>query len=240
MTESFKAKLELVLTEVDSAAATTRQLIRSATAGQLAGDSPLPGWTRAHVVAHICGFSHGMARQWEYALRGDLIEQYDGGMDGRNADIEALAAKDADELKAATDDALDRLKGAAEAMTEQDWLLPISYRQGDAFGGLEAAWRELAIHLTDLDLGPKQSGWSPAFCEHLFEFLGPRVPEGTTLVLRPRDAAAVTLGEGGNAQEVTGTLQDLAAWLAGRNPEGELAFAGGRAPELGPWPARKN
>ena len=33
--------------------------------------SALPGWTRGHVLAHLTGISNAMARQLEYAARGD-------------------------------------------------------------------------------------------------------------------------------------------------------------------------
>jgi maleylpyruvate isomerase len=230
------AAQDLVLTEVGSASQQIRGLVRDASEEQLRTNSPLPDWSRAHVVAHICGFSRGMARQWEYALRGELIEQYTGGAEGRNAEIEALAALPVDRLKTATEEALDRLASVVDAMSEQDWELPISYRQGTAFGGLEAAWREYAIHLTDLDLGPTCSAWTAAFCDHLFDFLAPRIPDEMTLTLE----GGTTIGVGATDIRVAGTVQDAAAWLAGREPVGPFTFSTGQAPELQPWPARRN
>ncbi len=230
------AGLDLVLAEVAAASQQIRDAVRDATAGQLAADSPLPDWTRSHVVAHISGFSHGMARQFEYALRGEQIEQYTGGVEGRNAEIESLAALTVDKLKAAAGDALDRMAAAIDSMGEPDWERPISYRQGDAFGGLEAAWREYAIHLVDLDLGATISAWTPAFCDHLFDFLAPRVPADVTLVL----PSGQRVGAGADPVEVTGTDQDIAAWLAGRMPPGPVTFSTGQTPVLEGWPARKN
>ncbi|MDC7340189.1 maleylpyruvate isomerase N-terminal domain-containing protein [Streptomyces lydicus] len=45
--------------------------------------SELPGWSRAHVLSHIEGIGLAMARQARYALRGELVEPYDGA--GRGA-----------------------------------------------------------------------------------------------------------------------------------------------------------
>ena len=57
--------------------------------------SALPGWTRGHVLAHLTGISNAMARQLEYAARGEAVELYDGGMEGRNKAIDMAAGHDA-------------------------------------------------------------------------------------------------------------------------------------------------
>lgn len=226
--------VDVVQSEIRSAAWVIRKVAHAASDAQLAAPSSLPNWTRAHVFAHICGFSHAMARQWEYALRGDLIEQYTGGQDARNAEIEAAAASSPEELKADIDLSLDRLTDAMDSVP--DWSLPISYRQGDAFGGLEAVWREFTIHLADLDLGVDSDTWSENFCLHLFEFLAPRLPAGLTLTLDD----GTEIGAGDNSLRVNGSHQDVAAWLAGREPAVQVGFDGADEPDLGPWPARTN
>ncbi|MEO6472655.1 MAG: maleylpyruvate isomerase family mycothiol-dependent enzyme [Aeromicrobium sp.] len=229
-------ELESVLAEVGSASQRIRDALRAATADQLAADSPLPDWTRAHVAAHVAGLSHAMARQFEYASRGEQIEYYTGGMEGRNAEIEVLAARSAEQLKVEVAQALDHFAEAMGSMTPADWTRPISYREGDAFSGLEAAWREYVIHLVDLDLGATNSEWTEAFCLNAIGFLASRVPQGMTLVV----PSGLRLGDGAEEVQADGTLQDLAAWLAGREPVGPISFSIGHTPELGPWPARKN
>jgi maleylpyruvate isomerase len=226
--------VDSVQSEIRSAAWVIRKVAHAASDTQLAAPSSLPNWTRAHVFAHICGFSHAMARQWEYALRGELIEQYTGGYDGRDAEIEALVAGSPEELKADIDLSLDRLNEAMDLVP--DWSLPISYRQGDAFGGLEAVWREFTIHLVDVDLGVDSDAWSESFCLHLFDFLAPRLPAGLTLTLD----GGVEIGAGADSIRVSGAHQDVAAWLAGREPIGQVGFGGADEPDLGPWPARRN
>ncbi len=230
------SSVELIRGEVSTACDEIRALVRAATPEQLAADSPLPGWDRAHVVAHIAGFAHGMARQLEYAVRGEQIEQYTGGVAGRNADIEERVAMPVGRLKVVLEDALDHLAAAIAAMTESDWSRPISYRQGIALGGLEGAWREVEIHLADLDLGSTTAQWSDAFCAHLFDFLTVRLPAEIVLVLPD----GTRVGAGTTDLRAAGSWSDVAAWLAGREPIGALTFAGERAPELGPWPATKH
>ncbi len=226
---------EIVLTEVATASIAVREAVATMAAVQFRDDSVLPDWTRAHVVAHICGFSNAIARQFEYAVEGKVIQHYDGGAEGRDADIDALVAEDPAVIRGAMEEGLDRMTAAIGSMSGDDWDLPISYREGIAFDGLLAAWRELVIHLADLDLGRGSDGWSEAFCLHLFDFLAPRVPDGKKFV-----GDGFSVGDGSDEVQVKGGLQDFAAWLAGREPEGELTFSTGEAPGLDPWPARKN
>lgn len=224
---------ELICSDVSAASDQIGVEVRAATSEQLMADSRLSGWDRAHVVAHIAGFSHGMARQLEYALRGEQIEQYTGGMLGRNTDIDERAALPAAELKGVLEEALDRLAAAIAAMAEADWVRSITYRQGTARSGLEGAWRELTIHGTDLDLGSSSAQWSDTFCAHLFKFLALRLPAEIVLVL----ADGTRLGGGTSELYVTGSSQDVAAWLAGREPVSPVTFSAGVPPVLGPWPS---
>jgi maleylpyruvate isomerase len=109
-------------------------------------------------------------------------------------------------------------------------------------GGL-ALWRELTIHATDLGTGRGPETWSRPFCEHLFDFLAARVPEGERFVLQPLGLPGTSIGTpGGRSTAINGMLTDIAAWLAGRTPTlGSLrataAADGVDLPELLPWPA---
>src|SRR6478752_1176141 len=62
--------------------------------------SELPGWTRGHVLAHLAGIANAMARQAEFAARGESIELYDGGFEGRTRAIELAAGHSADQHRA--------------------------------------------------------------------------------------------------------------------------------------------
>ncbi|GAB4098744.1 maleylpyruvate isomerase family mycothiol-dependent enzyme [Sinomonas halotolerans] len=205
-------------------------------------DSVLPGWTRGHVLAHVAGVCNGMARQLEYAARGELIPLYDGGAEGRNREIEEGAPSSADEHRERTSAALDRALAAFRTLEGRDWERPISYRDGAVRDGGLALWRELVIHRTDLGTGESHHGWEPEFCEHLAQFLAPRVPAGMRFVLHPEGGAPQLLGDGDDAVDLHGRLTDLVAWLAGRPVEHAAVRAerAGQAvplPEIGPWPA---
>ncbi|MHA7277971.1 maleylpyruvate isomerase family mycothiol-dependent enzyme [Arthrobacter sp. Hz1] len=224
------------------------------------GPTALPGWSRAHVVAHAEGISRAMQRQVEHAVQGETIELYDGGFDGRVQAIEARAQRDPltqkEALVAAVDDAI----GAFEHARDH-WEAKISYRDGTVYDGALALWRELVIHASDLDAGTTSRDWSDRFCHYLIDFLAARVPSGTVLKLQPLGEEPITIqgtpndgaapanddaahDAAAHTVVVTGALQDIAAWLAGREPVGGLEATDAAAaadtvdlPELLSWPA---
>ncbi|PNH86763.1 maleylpyruvate isomerase family mycothiol-dependent enzyme [Arthrobacter sp. AFG20] len=240
---------DTLLAELHKAADAVSSLVAKLTEADVPAPSALPGWTRGHVLAHIAGISNAMARQLEYAARGETVELYDGGYEGRTKAIEmsaghALAQHRAD-LDAALERALrafDSLNGNAGAVGAAGWRAPISYRGGVVLDGGLALWRELVIHASDLNTGRGPETWSRPFCEHLFTFLAARVPEEQKLVLQPLGMQPVTIGTGGRSTVISGMVTDIAAWLAGREPSlGSLrasaAADGVDLPELLPWPS---
>ncbi len=239
MTEISTAQLtDRLGAAADTLAAKTAKLndddVRAAT--------ELPGWTRGHVLAHVANVADAVARQVEYAVRGESIEFYDGGAGGRTQAIEMAAGNPAAEHQAKLDAGLARVLSALAGLDGDQWKLPISYRNGTVYDGALALWRELVIHLSDLDVGRGAETWSKEFCLYLVSFLSARVPEGTRLVLLPLALPAITVGDGENTVSVQGMLTDIAAWLAGRTPSmgslrAEAAADSVALPELLPWPS---
>jgi maleylpyruvate isomerase len=194
------------------------------------------------VLAHLAGIANAMARQLEYASRGERIELYDGGYEGRTKAIELAAGHSSDEHRQAVSEAISRVLASFDALDEAGWSAPISYRDGTVFDGGLALWRELTIHTGDLGLGVGSETWSRRFCEHLFAFLAARVPEGIKLVLQPLGLPQRTIGSGTRSIAVNGMITDIAAWLAGRTPtlaslRASEAADGVELPELLPWPS---
>ncbi|WNI19305.1 maleylpyruvate isomerase family mycothiol-dependent enzyme [Actinacidiphila sp. ITFR-21] len=211
-----------------------RELLGGLTQEAARAPSALPGWTRGHVLSHIEGVGLALARQARYALRGRLIEVYDGGRAGRNAAIEAGQRRGAPRLRAALADALDEIEASWSAVGPDDWGRPVRYRDGTLFDAGLAWWRELEIHTADALLGRGVADWSEPFCAHLVEFLAPRVPVGVELSLTAVDGPWSWTRGTGTPVAVRGRLTDLAAWLAGRHPVGPLT--GDPLPDLEPWP----
>lgn len=220
-------------------------VLGSLTDEQVAAPSPLPGWTRGHVLAHIAGVGNAVARQLEHARAGRLVDFYDAGMPGRDAAIEALAGAPAtDQTRDVRAVAL-RVESAFAAMGAHQWDVVTKHRSRSALAVAHTWWRELAIHLTDLDLGVTSAAWSPVLREHLVAYLAPRVPAGTCLVLVPTDVdrpGAVVDWRLGSGVELTvrGTAADLVGMLAGREPREPLLVESAGAvvdlPPLDPWP----
>lgn len=211
---------------------------------QLREASLLPDWSRGHVVAHLSNMSDAVARQVEFALKGETVAMYDGGQSGRTQAIEMAAGLSAAEHQARLDAALQRVLSDLGGLTEEQWQLPISYRDGVIFDGALALWRELVIHLSDLDVGRGPETWSKEFCLYLITFLAARVPDDTRLVLLPLGLEKITLGSGEHTVSIQGMLTDIAAWLAGRPATLESLRAEDAAdsvalPKLLPWPSPK-
>jgi maleylpyruvate isomerase len=233
---------DTVLTELHKAADAVASQAARLTASDVPAPSELPGWTRGHVLAHIAGIANAMARQLEYASRGESVELYDGGYEGRTKAIEMSAGHSLDEHRADLDAALDRVLRAFDALDGAGWQLPISYRGGVVLDGGLALWREFVIHGSDLGTGRGPETWSRQFCGHLFDFLSARVPDGQRFLLQPLGLPPVTIGAGGRSTVISGMVTDIAAWLAGREPSlGSLrasaAADGVDLPELLPWPS---
>lgn len=211
-----------------------RALLPGLTEESVRAPSPLPGWSRGHVLSHIEGVGLALARQARYARRGQWIDVYDGGRPGRDAAIEAGHRRSAPQFAAALGAALDEVEASWAAVGPDDWARPVRYRDGVLLDAGLAWWRELEIHTVDLDLGPAFADWSPEFAAHAAEFLAPRIPQGLRLTVTAPDGTPLFAHGAGTPVDVTGTLQDLAAWLAGRHPSAPLT--GDPLPVLGPWP----
>jgi maleylpyruvate isomerase len=229
------------MTDLDAAAlvdqvrtshARLHELIADLTDEQARADSALPDWTRGHVLTHVANHAVAFARQAEYALRGEQVDVYDGGRPARDAGIEAGAGRPAVELVRSVVDANARLEHAWAKAGPDDWSRPVRYRDGVLLDTVWCRWREVEVHAVDCALGYRPSSWPAPFCEHLIDFLRPRVPEGVELTLSATDSDRRIVIGAGRAVEVHGQLTDLAAWLASREPdgpvEGEL--------DLLPWP----
>ncbi len=252
MTESSSAALNAtqpsatqLLANLDGAAAVMLDKAATLSDDDVRSASALSGWTRGHVLAHLCGVANALARQFEYAVRGEKIAFYDGGYEGRTHAIEVAAGNGAAEHLRELTSALDRVLADMHGLADAGWQLPITYRDGVIYDGGLALWRELVIHLSDLELGRGPETWTAGFCSHLFDFLQARVPASLLLKLQPLGLPAFTLGHGGagvRTVSVGGMLTDIAAWLAGRTPSlgslrAEAAADAVDLPELLPWPA---
>ncbi len=138
------------------------QAIADLTDADVAGPSSLPGWTVGHLLTHIARNADSVVRRLDGAARGEIVDQYPGGAEGRRTDIEAGAGRSAGELVAdvrATDAAV---IASVEAMPDDAWDRPTRNVSGEvqpARAVLFSRWREVEVHLVDLGRGYTTADW---------------------------------------------------------------------------------
>lgn len=124
--------------------------------------SALPGWTRAHVIGHLTMNALSHVRLLQSAAGGETGEQYEGGAAGREAGITESAAWAPEKLKRELRRAVYTLEGAWAGASSVAW-------QGTGLSASGALlqiadlpflrWREVVIHLTDLNVGFECAEW---------------------------------------------------------------------------------
>ncbi|MGH2730720.1 MAG: maleylpyruvate isomerase family mycothiol-dependent enzyme, partial [Actinomycetota bacterium] len=156
---------------------------------QVAAASLLPGWTRGHLLTHIARNADSHVRLLTAAAKGEKVEQYVGGAEGRAADIDAGATRSAAELVADLDQSAKRLFETWERVVESTWDEEIVAIHGGqkAWVCVFSRWRETEIHHVDLGLGYGADDWSPAFVRaslrDLVETFDDRLPSDVAVEL---------------------------------------------------------
>lgn len=159
--------------------------------------SRLPDWSVGHVLTHLARNAESHVRILRAALAGEHVEQYLGGAEQRNADIEAGAGRSAAALADDVARTAQELEDTWAAMTPEAWAghglsrgLPWPCRQLPFY-----RWREVEVHHVDLGVGYDIAEW----------------PEPYVAAELPRVLAVLP-------QRITdaGARRRLLAWLLGR------------------------
>ncbi|WP_344687921.1 maleylpyruvate isomerase family mycothiol-dependent enzyme [Blastococcus jejuensis] len=122
---------------------------------QLAAPSALPGWSRAHVVAHVHGNALALGRLASWAATGTESRMY-SSREARDAEIEQLAALPAAELRKLAHASAEELGRALDGLSPDQWQQPVVTATGRTVPATEIPWiraREVAVHAVDLDAG---------------------------------------------------------------------------------------
>lgn len=167
--------------------------LRGLSDDELRASTPLPGWSRHHLVAHVHFNAEALRRLMSWARTGEESRMY-AGPDERNAEIERGALLPTKELRSLVEQSAQALSADMDAMPADAWTHEVVTMQGKSVPASEILWmraREVAVHSVDLDAGVR------------FDDLPPElIAELCVDVVRKRAS-----GDEGAA---------LAAWLTGR------------------------
>jgi maleylpyruvate isomerase len=212
--------------------------VDSLTDDQWREPSVLPGWSRAHVVAHLALNAEGLAGVLDGAAHDTPTPMY-ASQQARDADIEELAAADPPDIRERLFAGTELLREAIAAMPSWDG----SAERTPGGGRLLLAdvpvmrLREVEIHHADLDAGYGWADWPADFAAELLELaVGDRTSDPDSPVFA---VEATDLGRswqvGGDSPVVRGPAAALGWWLVGRGAGDGLTAEGGALPRLGPW-----
>ncbi|MFC4784905.1 maleylpyruvate isomerase family mycothiol-dependent enzyme [Nocardioides sp. MAHUQ-72] len=227
--------------DADLLAEASQRLIR--TVDQLddaawAEPSGLPGWTRAHVVAHLVLNAEGLSGALGGLVQGEAIPMY-ASQEGRDRDIEDLAQAEPTELRTRLLGATTDLADALAAIPEDVWSTRIERVPGGrtfaAASVPDMRLREVEIHHVDLGVGYGRADWSTGFAASVIDSMGHRDTGDSAFTVRATDLdRSWSLGSG-TGPTVSGTSVDLAWWLTGRGTGDGLTSDDGELPGIGAW-----
>jgi maleylpyruvate isomerase len=198
-------------------------------------DSSLPGWTTAHLVAHVGYNAQALSRLVHWAHTGVETPMYISA-EARNAEIEDGAKLPATELRALAHESDEQLRADLAALPS--WDAKVVTAQGRTVAATEIPWmrtREVWIHGVDLgglDFEDFDGALVDALITDITAVRNGRQQHPAVLI-EPDDRDR-TWQIGTSPITVRGRAADLARWLAGRGARG-LHTEGGGIPELGRW-----
>jgi len=197
-------------------------------------DSLLPGWTRAHVLAHVARNADALVNLLTWARTGVETPMYPS-QEARENGINETVKLPPDELRGEVLIATERLAAAVRAMPDEAWSAEVRTNQGRAVPASEVPWmrcREVWVHAVDLDAGVTfadvPEDVQAALVDDVFRMWDRRdqVPD-VVLFAGDREWGTGSLA-------VAGRLPDVTAWVTGRS-RGDGLTADGELPALAPW-----
>jgi maleylpyruvate isomerase len=227
------------LLELQSATAGLIGAIRALSDADVRAPSPLPGWTRGHVLTHLARNAEGGTRLLDWARTGVPSYEYES-VAARAAAIEQGADRPAAVLVADVRSSADGFFAAADGMPAQAWQRTVRWTTGhEADAALIMPMRlgEVLIHHVDLDTGYRPQDWPAAFVSDYLDRAVTALRNHPELAFRMEATDTGRVHEAGEmnpaAPVIAGPEYALLAWLLGRSDGGELAREGdGPLPEV--------
>ena len=162
--------------------------------------SLMPGWSVAHVLTHLALNAEAMCRRINAAAQNEIVDQYAGGHEGRANEINIGAARSPKEIKSDLKRWCDALDSTFESIDALVWDRPVRTISGEEHPVRLLPfrrWREVEVHMVDLQAEFRPQDWSDALVAAAL----PRLIDGLA----------------GRADD-----RELMAWLLGRGPAPSL------------------
>ena len=153
--------------QIDQATQRLIDTARIITEPDLRAPSLLPGWTRAHVLAHLAREADAM-RNLLVAVRSGQERPAYVSAEARQADIERGAGMRADELMADLADSAMALRTIARQLPDEGWQVPVRILDSAPFPADQLLTRrlvEVELHHCDLGAGYGPADWPAAFAD---------------------------------------------------------------------------
>ena len=203
--------------------------------------SLLPGWSRAHVVAHLSRNADAFTRVLGQVAAGEPASMY-ASNEARDADIADTVERL--DLAGLVEDALASTARLTEALWACDADPDAPYTRvpgGDLSFPLHTVGprrrAEVEIHHSDLGTGYEPSTWPSDFSSHLVKQRQDELAQagGPSMVLSSTNVGGLWKFGEGQGPEIHGSVGDLAWWLVGRGDGQGLTCSAGELPVLGRW-----
>jgi maleylpyruvate isomerase len=202
--------------------------------------SVLPGWSRAHVVAHLALNAEGLARAVDGHAHALDVPIYDSN-EQRDADIEELAEAEPAEIRERLFAAGQGLRDALASLNDEQWGGTVPRLPGGPLWPVatvpETRRREVEIHHADLGSGYRHTDWPEDFRIALLDLVTAdraNDPDSPAFSVRATDTVR-TWAVGAEEPVVEGSAADLGWWLVGRGSAEGLTCGTAELPRLGEW-----
>ena len=152
--------------QIDQATQRLLDAARTLPEADLRGPSLLPGWTRAHVLAHLARDADAIRNLLIGARSGQDRAAY-ASAHARDADIGQAAAMSARDLMTDVADSSMALRTIARRLPVQAWQVRVRVLGSAPFpaaGLLTRRLVEVELHHCDLAAGYGPADWAAAFC----------------------------------------------------------------------------
>ena len=151
--------------EIDQATQRLLDAARVITEPDLRAPSLLPGWSRAHVLAHLARSADAM-RNLMVGLIYDQDRPAYASAQARDEQIEASAGQQAPELMADLAGSAMALRTIARRLPDEQWQAPVRVLDSAPFPAAQLLTRrlvEVELHHCDLGVGYGPDDWPAAF-----------------------------------------------------------------------------